>query len=68
MKVKKLVLAILLVAVLFQIGCSCNSVTRFFGGEPQEVCKDHWEWREKAEVVQVELAIPEPAYTPCVAP
>ena len=64
MKVKNLVLVMLLVTVLFQTGCSCDTVTKSFGGDPDEACKDHWHWKKKAAVVQAE---PEPL-TPCAAP
>ena len=68
MKIKNLVLVMLLVAVLFQTGCSCDTVTRSFGGDPDEACKDHWHWKKKAAVVQAEPAPPEPPFNPCAAP
>jgi hypothetical protein len=68
MKIKKLVLVMLSVSVLFQIGCSCDTVTKSFGGDPDEACEDHWHWKEKAKVVQAEPAPPEPAFIPCAAP
>lgn len=67
MKIKRLFVVLSLIGVgLFLSGCSCQTWTRFWGGNPAEECSDHWHWREKV------AAKPAPAkavvMNPCAAP
>ena len=66
-KVKRCIIMGLAVFGLLAQGCSCDTWTRFWGGDPECVCKDHWTWRSQKELCAAQPC-PAPVQQPCAAP
>lgn len=64
---KMLIIIILAVVGLLLTGCSCTSWTRFWGGDPDIECADHWHFR-KPEAKEPVEPVKEVAKNPCAAP
>ena len=62
-KMKKLLIIMLAGFGVFLIGCSCETWTKLWGGDPALECADHWQWKEKEAVEPAEKV----AAGPCAA-
>jgi len=66
---KKMLIIIILAVVGLPLltGCSCTTWTRFWGGDPDIECADHWHFR-KPEAKEPLEPVKEAARNPCASP